>query len=244
VARLLKTWVADPSPCAYLPDRLASLEYRLMVDVTADELDGLLERGWRRFGPAYFRPGCVGCRECVPIRVPVDRFRRSRQQRRAWNRTAHLTLRVGPPRIDDARIELYDRWHADRALVRGWTHDRIDPAQYYHQFAFPHPSIREFAYYDDERLVGVAIVDQTPRALSAVYTFYDPALSRLSLGTVSILRQIEEARQTGREFVYLGYRVEGCPSSAYKGLFRPHQLMKRWVELDEPSEWAEAADAL
>ncbi|MEO1234138.1 MAG: hypothetical protein AAFZ18_35110, partial [Myxococcota bacterium] len=58
VARQLRHWVAEPSPCAYLPDRLATLEYRLLLDVTGPELDAILERGWRRFGPAYFRPAC------------------------------------------------------------------------------------------------------------------------------------------------------------------------------------------
>ncbi len=213
-----------------------------MVDVTAEELDGLLERGWRRFGPAYFRPKCPACQECVPIRVPVSTFRMSKQQRRVWNKGRDLTLRVGPPRIDDDRIDLYDRWHSDRAARRDWEHDRIDPAQYYHQFAFPHPSIREFAYWDGDELVGIAIVDATPKALSAVYTFYDPNHRGLSLGTYSILTQIDQARRAGRPFVYLGYRVLGCASSEYKARFRPHELMVRWAEEDEAPVWAPEND--
>ena len=47
MARLLKQFVGETSTCAYLADRDASLEYRLMIDVSASELDHLLARGLR-----------------------------------------------------------------------------------------------------------------------------------------------------------------------------------------------------
>jgi leucyl-tRNA---protein transferase len=239
LARLLKSWISDPSTCAYLPHQQASMEYRLMVDVDPEELDHLLERGWRRFGPAYFRPRCRSCRECVPLRVPVADFSPSKQQRRCWNRRDRFTTALGPPQIDDERIELYDRWHAERADRRGWDGERIDAVQYYHQFAFPHLSIRELSFRDrdDGRLVAVAIVDETPRAFSAVYTFHDPAYRRYSLGTLAILDQIDRARRVDKPHVYLGYRVRDCASSVYKAKFRPHELMARWVDMHEPPEW-------
>ena len=44
-----------------------------MVSVSAEELEVLLLRGWRRFGPAYFRPACRPCGECVSIRLDTHR---------------------------------------------------------------------------------------------------------------------------------------------------------------------------
>ncbi len=55
--------VERPHPCAYLPNQSASLELQVLLDVSAGELEALLERGWRRFGPVYFRPGCASCSE-------------------------------------------------------------------------------------------------------------------------------------------------------------------------------------
>lgn len=246
MARQLKHFIAEPSECAYLPDRNASLEYRLLIDVNELELEHLLERGWRRFGPAYFRPACLGCRECVPLRVPVQRFRRSKQQRRVWNRGVRFRTEVCEPRVDSERLELYDRWHAERAFARGWSNDEIDPEQYFHQFAYPHPCIREYSLRDTEdgdRLVAVAIVDETPGALSAVYTFHDPEYRRFSLGTLSILRQLEQAALRDKRYVYLGYRVLGCPSSEYKARFLPHELMTAWVGFDAEPRWVEAGQA-
>lgn len=242
MAQQIRHFIGEPSRCAYLPDRDASLEYRLLLGVTPEELDHLLARGWRRFGPAYFRPACMGCRECVPLRVPVDRFRASTSQRRVWAKGRRFRLEVGTPFVDGERLELYNRWHAERADRRGWNHDEIDPGQYMHQFAYPHSCIREFALRDtegDDRLVLVAIVDETPTALSAVYAFHDPEYRKYSLGTLSILRQIEKARETAKDWVYLGYRVLGCASSEYKARFRPHQLMTEWVDFDQAPVWAD-----
>ncbi len=238
---MLRHWVADPSTCAYLPDQHSSLEYRLMVEVSPEEMDALLERGWRRFGLAYFRPNCAACSACVPLRVPVHNFRPSKQQKRVLKNTAHLRLEIGPPKVDDQRLDLYHRWHAMQREARGWPEDRIDSEEYYHQFAFPHPCVREFAYYDDRggspRLVALAIVDETPRSVSAVYTYHEPEFAKLSLGTASVLFQIAQAKAWQKRWLYLGYRVQGCMSSQYKGKFQPHELMQDFVEFHQSPRW-------
>jgi arginine-tRNA-protein transferase len=128
--------------------------------------------------------------------------------------------------------------------ARGWSAEHITEDDYYHQFAFPHASARELAFYDDSppdgaspKLVCVSIVDETPNALSAVYTYHHPDYRKRSLGTASILFQVERAKSTGKRFVYLGYRVLGCKSSEYKARFRPHELLEGWPGLDTDPTW-------
>jgi leucyl-tRNA---protein transferase len=242
LARQLRHFIAEPSTCAYLPDREAALEYRLMIDVSPEELDVLLERGWRRFGPAYFRPKCKACSECVPLRIPISSFRPSRQQRRAWNKCKHFRFELRAPVIDDERLRLYKGWHAMQSAARGWTPESITEEDYYHQFAFPHPSVRELAYYDEEKLICVSIIDETPTSLSAVYTYHHPDYRNLSLGTFAILFQVELAKQAQKKFVYLGYRVLGCRSSEYKAHFKPHEILVGWPELDQIPRWTRIFD--
>ncbi|MGH7440846.1 MAG: arginyltransferase, partial [Polyangiaceae bacterium] len=81
--RLLERVVEKPRPCSYLEGRAASLDVRVMLDVTPAEMQTLLEHGWRRFGPMYFRPACAQCSECVSLRVVVGGFAPSKSQRRA-----------------------------------------------------------------------------------------------------------------------------------------------------------------
>src|SRR5258708_3032296 len=226
--RLLERVIEKPHACAYLPERPASLEVRVMLDVTPTDMDVLLERGWRRFGPIYFRPACASCSECVSLRVLVDRFAPSKGQRRAARACRRLRRVVGTPRVDAARLALYAKWHAAGGGERRWEPKPETGEGYGIEFAFPHPCAREAAFYDDEaggRLVGVGLFDRTPRALSAAFFFYDPEYARTSIGTANVISLIDDAREHECPHVYLGYRVEGCASLRYKASFRPHELL-------------------
>jgi arginyl-tRNA--protein-N-Asp/Glu arginylyltransferase len=226
--RVLERFVEKPRTCAYLPARRASLDVRVMLDVTATDTDMLLERGWRRFGPIYFRPACAGCAECISLRVVTARFAPSKSQRRAARVCRRLRRIVGSPIVDQARLALYAKWHAEREEARGWEPNAQSRDRYALEFAYPHPCAREAAFYDDAaggRLVGLGLFDATPSALSAAFFFHDPDYARLSLGTANVLALIDDAIATARPHVYLGYHVAGCASLEYKATFRPHEIL-------------------
>jgi arginyl-tRNA--protein-N-Asp/Glu arginylyltransferase len=234
----LARFTTDESSCEYLPQRQATMEYRLMVGVQPAELDRLLERGWRRFGPAVFRPACGSCGECVSLRIDVQAFHVSRSQRRARNRCAHLTVTIGPPRVDDERLDLHARWHAGREQRRGWQPVPLDAADYARSFGNLDACSREVQYRDEGgKLVGLGICDETATAYSAVYFFHDPGHPRMSLGVNHVLTLIERARREGKRHVYLGYRVLGCFSMRYKAEFRPHELLEGRPSAAEPASW-------
>ncbi len=241
--RLLEHLVEKPHACAYLPEQRASLEVRVMLDVAPPEMDLLLERGWRRFGPTYFRPACALCHQCVSLRVLAERFVPNKSQRRAARSCVRLRRVVDAPRVDEARLDLYARWHAERERTRGWETNPQTQERYALEFAFPHPCAREAAFHDDGaggRLVGVGLFDETPHALSAAFFYYDPEYARLALGTANVLSLIDYARASGRRYVYLGYRVSGCTSLRYKQAFRPHELLTdRPRTLRDPAVWRE-----
>jgi arginine-tRNA-protein transferase len=226
--------LSDPETCSYLPDREARLEFRLILHVEPAMMDRFLVRGWRRFGFAYFRPACRGCTECVSLRIPVATFHASRAQRRVRRTSSALRTVLGEPRVDEVRLEMFRRWHADRAATRGWKHQPIDADRYEVEFAAPNPCARELSWWDDGRLVGVGLVVETPLAFSAVYTYFDPDYAAASIGTATILELVDLARTRGKRWVYLGYRVLGCPSSEYKDRFRPHEIARGWPDLREP----------
>jgi len=237
--RLLQHRISGP--CPYLPGLESSTETVLMTGLRADDLDRLLERGWRRFGPVIFRPVCGGCGECVSVRVPVESFAPSANLKRVQRRAAGLRLEVGIPIVDHQRLRLYRRWHADRERERGWGPDGIEADSYAMQFCFRHAAAREFTYWDGDELVGVGIMDKTPFALSAVYCYHDPARASLSIGTYNILRAVEYAKEKGLRHVYLGYRVEGCASLRYKGRFRPQERLAGRVPDGAEPRWEPAA---
>ena len=235
--RLLQHRFAGPEPCPYLPGVSSTTETLLMTGVSPVELERLLEQGWRRFGPVYFRPVCEGCSQCISVRVPVQEFELSPNMKRVARRAAHLRVEVGMPEVDEARLELYRRWHSMREADRGWKPDHIGAESYAMQFCFPHPASREFTYWERDRLVAVAIADETPHALSAVYCYHDPDEAPLSLGTYNVLHSIEYARRHNLAHLYLGYCVEKCASLRYKGRFRPQERLATRVAAGETARW-------
>jgi arginyl-tRNA--protein-N-Asp/Glu arginylyltransferase len=242
MARLLRRFLHTVDPCSYLPDRASNLDTRLMVGVTVEEFERLLVRGWRRFGPAYFRPSCGPCRECVSLRVPVETLALSKSQRRALKGVRGMRVELGVPRVDEARIALYRKWHADREVERGWAPTTLDAESYQMEFAMPHPAAREVSFYDDSdegggKLIGVGICDVTPRCWSAVYFYFDPEYARHSMGVVNVLVQCDLAHARGVPHVYLGFRVEGCASLKYKAAYQPHELLVNYPGDDEEPLW-------
>lgn len=227
MARVLQHLIEEPRECVYLPEKSAALEIKVQVDVDAAELGAMLERGWRRFGPVYFRPACADCAECVTLRIPTATFAASKSQRRAQKNAARLTRAMASPVVDDERLALYARWHAQREAARGWEPSPLDAERYRFDFAFAHPAVREVTFRDEGgALVGLGIVDEVPSGLSAVYFFWDPTGAPSSLGTAHVVMLVDDARARGLPYVYLGYRVAGCASLAYKGRFGPHELLE------------------
>jgi leucyl-tRNA---protein transferase len=229
----LFTFTTDPGPCGYLPDRIWSLQYEVVGELTPIEYEARLKAGWRRFGYSMFRPACPGCRMCQSIRVPVARFRPDRSQRRAWMANAgRVELRIAEPSATREKLDLYDRFHEFQHANKAWPdHGPTSASDYIESFVdHPFPT-EEWTYYRDGRLTGVGYVDALPEGLSAIYYFYDPGERDRSPGTFNVLSILNEAVVRGTPNVYLGYYVEGCRSLEYKARFRPNEV------LDETGVW-------
>ena len=238
---MLAEFVEPPRTCNYLPDRAASLECRIMTGVGVAELEGMLVRGWRRQGPLYFRPACGACRECVSIRIPVDRFRPTESQRRAQRRCARFRVVLDRPRVDDERLALYAAWHAARERDRELGPRADGRRGLRHAVRVPAPGgLGAVAARRRPPGRGHPLRHHSPSAWSAIFGFYDPGLARLSPGVATVLMAVQMARERAIPHVYLGYRVLGCPSMRYKAGFRPHELLQGLPAADEAPRWVEA----
>lgn len=231
----------EAEPCPYLPGRVARMPLRLPVRaLTHDELDARLAAGDRRHGALFYRPSCDGCDACQAIRIDVSDWRFTKSHRRTLRKgDAHLKVTIGPPIVDGDRVALYDKHRFGRGLAKADT--RPMDSQSYQRFLVDRfCDAFELRFTMDGRLVGVAVTDRGDEALSAVYCFYDPAVSAVGIGTYSILKQIQLAQQRGHRYLYLGLYIENCPPMAYKARFLPHQrrVHGRWHRFDKTSSSA------
>lgn len=228
----------SPRTCSYLPEQIAALEYRLFSSLTPIQVEHLLERGWRRFGTHLFRPACEHCSSCVPIRVEVNKFSPSKSQRKTLRRNDQIEVSVHQPAVTAAHIDLYNRWHEDMTERRGWTPQTTDPQNYAAGFLQGNfASLHEIRYIEDGQLVGLGLVDILPNSISSAYFYHDPDWRPRAPGTFSLLCEIDFAQQLEREFLYLGYWIEDCPSMAYKNRFSPSSTLDGWPSDSSDAEW-------
>ncbi len=220
--------ITGKSICNYLPHRLAI--FRAFEagtgtgNISGEMFQKLLDAGFRRSGSVIYQPMCAGCRQCVPIRVPVDAFKPTRSQRRVLRKNKDIIVRVAAPEATREKWELYERYQKE------WHHKKPSEAEDvlgFVTFLYRSPvDSLEFEYRDKwGRLLGVGITDVCPQSLSSVYFYFDPREAALSLGTFSALYEIQWARQMKMKYWYAGYWIEGCESMSYKSRFGPAETL-------------------
>ncbi|HTN77973.1 MAG TPA: arginyltransferase [Pirellulaceae bacterium] len=217
------TVLDQPEACPYLPGRTARLPLRMPLERLSPELfDRRLEEGDRRSGGFLYKTACPACQACEPIRLDIAQFTPNSSQLRAWKRGRKLFhLQVQQPLVDETRITLFNKHRRERHLA----HDRDDiDAVGYEQFLVSSCcETLELSYYLDDALAMVAILDRGRSSASAVYTYYDPELTKLSPGVYSVMQEIELCRQWNLRYLYLGFYVAGSPHMVYKATYRPHE---------------------
>ncbi|MCO8121939.1 arginyltransferase [Stieleria sp. TO1_6] len=222
--------------CPYLDGNVARmpLEYpRRTLQPT--DLDRLLALGYRRSGAMFYRTRCPSCQECVPTRVDVQQFQWTRSLKRILNRSdRELQLTWGRPTVDPQRLELFNAHRNERALSRSGPANLDD----YREFLVTTSvETAELSFHLQGQLIGIAVADLGQTSINAVYTHFAPQFGRYSIGTLAVLKQIQQAQQTGRNHVYLGLYVAANPHLNYKQRFCPQQRLVNgiWQTHSDPS---------
>ncbi|MEW5684311.1 MAG: arginyltransferase [Pseudomonadota bacterium] len=237
--RQLRFFLTAPSPCPYLPERFERKVFaHLPLSDGAAVNDSLTQVGFRRSQNIAYRPACEACSACVSARIPVADYAFSRSERKILGRNEDIQGAMVEAEATMEQFDLLRRYllarHADGGMAEMTWPDYVamveDTAVRTHIIEYR----TRPADGGPGDLIACALVDLMSDGLSLVYSFYDPAAPRRSLGSFVILDHIKQARATGLPYVYLGYWVRGSEKMAYKVRFSP-------IELLRPDGWMLAA---
>ena len=229
--RQLRFFLTAPSPCPYLPGRFERKVFaHLPLSDGANVNDSLTQVGFRRSQNIAYRPACEACTACVSARLPTADYVFSRSERKIIGRNEDLQRHLVEAEATMEQFDLLRRYlttrHADGGMAEMTWPDYVamveDTAVRTHVIEY-RTSSKSGGPGD---LVACVLVDLMSDGLSLVYSFYDPTMSRRSLGSFVILDHIIQAGLTSLPYVYLGYWVRGSDKMAYKVKFSPIELLR------------------
>ena len=218
---------ATPSlPCPYLPGRFERKVFIELRGKRSNEIHNQLAKaGFRRSQGIVYRPLCDGCKACVPVRVLAENFKPKKWMRRIISKTANIRVEEFSPSATAEQFTVFQKYlmrrHSKGSMMgmdfcefKAMIEDTPGPT-----------SIIEFRD-PDGALAGACLTDVLSDGLSMVYSFYDPELENLSMGSAIILWHLRKAAESGLKYVYLGYWIEESKKMAYKIRFTPIEALQ------------------
>lgn len=218
----LDLFLTPEDQCNYLP---ACRSRSLLVDPDAalnpPLYAQLMAAGFRRSGSHVYTARCDDCNACIPIRLPVNLFKPNRSQRRSLRLNDDLSMHQ-VAEISDEQVQLYQKYMESRHPDSPMAHYQLDECRQFMQADWCDTQFLEFRL--NQKLLAVAVTDQVPGSLSAVYTYFDPDHDERAPGVYAILSQIELARQLQLDWLYLGFWIADCGKMRYKANYLPLEL--------------------
>ncbi len=243
-------YVTAPQPCPYLEGRMERKLFTSLQGDGAERLnDALSKQGFRRSQNVVYRPSCAECSACLSARIRVADFEPNRSQRKIMSRGVDIRRQATSAWATEDQYDLFRRYldarHADGGMAD------MDAFEFAAMIEETPIRTRVIQYSLPQKggevdLIAVTLTDVFDDGLSMVYSFYDPELDRLSLGTYAILDHIALAREAGLPYVYLGYWVPGSRKMGYKAAFSALEVFKGgvWQDIGDPEDHAAALHPL
>lgn len=245
----------EESPCGYFEENtsgnlittvswLKSVHGEQYTDLELAEK--LMVAGFRRCSDAFYVNQCKKCSQCIPIRLMVEDFKMSKNQRAAWNKNQDLEITLQKEvLITEEKAFLYRNYDAFHnkgrpdyiPLSQNESRERLE------ELNRGYSGIWNMEYRLNGTLVGVAILDVAGNhdgritALSSNYFYYDVSdeIRKRSIGVFSVLKEIELCRQLDIPVYYLGLFLPDCRKMNYKTNYKPYQLLLKngWTSFNK-----------
>ena len=235
--RLPQFFLTPGGPCPYLPGRVERKVFARLSGSLAQPLnEALTHSGFRRSQMIAYRPACEGCSACVSVRIVVDAFAPSKNQKRVLKRNSGLVRAQVPAEATREQFALLRTYLDSRHAGGGMSDMGLFDYVAMVEETPVETHIVEYREETDGQMMACALTDVLRDGLSMVYSFFHPGEDARSLGTYMILDHVETARARGLPYVYLGYWINGSDKMEYKARFRPLEMLttQGWTRVEQP----------
>jgi arginine-tRNA-protein transferase len=201
---------------------------------SATELDEYLARGWRPLGQRIYSADFIQLElgdifSVVPTRLPLNGHRFTKSQRKLLRRNGQsFRVEIRPARIDAEKRLVNDQYlleHPTKSLQELDFHTEFDGRQIFNTM--------ECVVYHEDKLVAFSFFDRGQNSTYSKAGIYLPLYKDYSLGTYTMLRELEWCHQNDIEYYYPGYVSPDIPLFDYKtrlGAVEFWSLQKRsWI---------------
>jgi arginyl-tRNA--protein-N-Asp/Glu arginylyltransferase len=203
-----------------------SLNQSFLCDsVPPEMMDRLWEAGWRHFGETFFRYSLsideYGVKTITPLRVNLDKFSLSKNQRRVLKKNADLHCTFVPASLSPEAHAMFQR-HKERFSDN--VPDNLDTFLSASPANLPCPA-EECRVYLGEELIALSYLDLGAVGTSAVYGMFEPVHSERRLGILTMLKEIEYTQSRGSHYYYPGYATLEPSAYDYKKQLRGLEVL-------------------
>lgn len=226
-------YTTSPLACPYLEGEVERRIVTELVGHDANRLHNALSKGgFRRSHFMAYSPACPNCSACIPVRVPVAKFKFSKSWRRLENRFSYLVDTNCSPIATQEQFLLFEAYQKGRHFDGDMA--SMDFFDYRSMVEETPVDTVVVEFRDEGKLVSSLLMDVLDDGLSAVYSFFHNDKKYQGLGNFMVLWSIRQAIQKGLPYVYLGYLIKDCRKMSYKERYAPLEgcFDGLWTPLD------------
>ena len=210
----------------YFPQKLSPSRY-----------DAYLASGWFRGSMMLYKMDLLCIEEdlfsVINIRLDLDGHTPKKRHLKLLNKAKkNFTFEINQASSSLAKEMLYQM---HKSKFQGFIHSTLE--EYLNSgFSGSVFDTQEVCIYHDNELIAVSFFDLGGQSAASLLCLYNQEYSSYSLGTVTMLLEIEFIREKNFKWYYPGYVLDRKSSFDYKlqlGTFEYYNHNKRWINIDK-----------
>lgn len=193
------------------------VEVHTPENLTGQELDAYLERGWFRMGQTIFTTNFAHVKDqllsTLWLRVQLVEYERDASHAKLLNRNSHFTKSIRLAELTEEKESLYGRYREGLRFTPGESLQHLLFGKGERTSIY---STYEITLHDQNKLIGCGFFDLGSNSSQGIVSFYDPEYKKYSPGKYLIYSKIQFCKELGLQYFCPGYFVPGNPNFDYK----------------------------